>query len=227
MYKRQGYEYIGLGRDDGKDKGEHSAIFYRPDTFELLDHGDFWLSETPEKPGLGWDAVCVRICTWGKFRHRASGKEFVYMNLHMDHVGKVARVESAKLVRSRIKDIVGDGAAIVTGDFNVDQTHESYRTMTANNELVDSYETAELRYAPNGTFNGYHTDGFTNSRIDHVFVTPDIKVRKYGVLTDTYRTPDGPGQDVKLNAAPREIRAKKYTARTPSDHFPVMVQLEL
>ena len=222
-----GYEYIGLGRDDGKDKGEHSAIFYRPDTFELLDHGDFWLSETPEKPGLGWDAVCVRICTWGKFRHRASGKEFVYMNLHMDHVGKVARVESAKLVRSRIKDIVGDGAAIVTGDFNVDQTHESYRTMTANNELVDSYETAELRYAPNGTFNGYHTDGFTNSRIDHVFVTPDIKVRKYGVLTDTYRTPDGPWQDVKLNAAPREIRAKKYTARTPSDHFPVMVQLEL
>ena len=149
------------------------------------------------------------------------------MNLHMDHVGKVARVESAKLVRSRIKDIVGDGAAIVTGDFNVDQTHESYRTMTANHELVDSYETAELRYAPNGTFNGYHTDGFTNSRIDHVFVTPDIKVRKYGVLTDTYRTPDGPGQDVKLNAAPREIRAKKYTARTPSDHFPVMVQLEL
>ena len=222
-----GYSYIGVGRDDGHDAGEHSAIFYRDDLFDLLDHGDFWLSETPEKPGLGWDAVCVRICTWGKFRHRASGKEFVYMNLHMDHVGKVARVESAKLVRSRIKDIVGDGAAIVTGDFNVDQTHESYRTMTANNELVDSYETAELRYAPNGTFNGYHTDGFTNSRIDHVFVTPDIKVRKYGVLTDTYRTPDGPGQDVKLNAAPREIRAKKYTARTPSDHFPVMVQLEL
>ncbi|MBD5304369.1 MAG: hypothetical protein HDS18_06420 [Bacteroides sp.] len=68
-----GFDYTGVAREDGKDVGEHSAIFYDTNMFELLDHGDFWLSETPDKPGLGWDAACVRICSWGKFRHRDSG----------------------------------------------------------------------------------------------------------------------------------------------------------
>lgn len=85
-----GYEYVGIGRDDGKEEGEHSAIFYRTDMFDLVDHGDFWLSETPDRPGLGWDAVCNRICTWGKFRHKPSGREFLFFNLHMDHVGTTA-----------------------------------------------------------------------------------------------------------------------------------------
>ncbi len=222
-----GYEYTGKGRDDGKDAGEHSAIFYRTDLFELLDSGDFWMSETPEVPGKGWDAVLPRICSWGKFLHYPSGRVFVFMSLHMDHVGKQARIESAKLVKEKIKEIAGDEPAIVTGDFNVDQTHQSYRTMTGNGDMLDSYEVAAIRFAPNGTFNSYQTDNYTESRIDHVFITPNIKVEKYGVLTDTYRTDDGEASDVSLNAAPSEISAKKYTARTPSDHFPVMVVLEL
>lgn len=222
-----GYAYTGIGREDGKDAGEHSAIFYRTDMFELLDHGDFWLSETPERPGLGWDAVCPRICSWGKFLHYPSGQVFVFFNLHMDHVGKQARIESANLVKQRIAQIAPGEPAIVTGDFNVDQTHQSYRTMKGNNELCDSYEVAEMRYAPNGTFNSYHTDDYTTSRIDHVFVTPDIEVLKYGVLTDTYRTADGKTEVSKLSNAPGEIEARKYTPRTPSDHFPVMVVLSL
>ncbi len=221
-----GYDYIGVGREDGKDAGEHSAIFYRTDMFTLLDHGDFWISETPDKPGLGWDAACPRICSWGKFRHNDSGREFVMFNLHMDHVGKKARVESAKLVRSRIDGFGKDCAAFVTGDFNVDQTSPSYRTITAGGDLKDSYEVAELRYALNGTFNSYQTDNYTESRIDHVFVTPDVKVLKYGVLTDTYRTPEN-SERVDAKDAPGEIEVSRYVARTPSDHFPVVVKVEL
>ena len=97
------YNYIGVGRNDGKKEGEHAAIFYRIDKFELLEHGDFWLSETPEKPSVGWDAVLPRICTWGHFKYKETGFEFLFFNLHMDHIGKQARVESALLVH---KDLV-------------------------------------------------------------------------------------------------------------------------
>lgn len=220
------YDYIGVGREDGKQEGEHSAIFYRKDMFTLLDHGDFWISETPDKPGLGWDAVCPRICSWGKFRHNESGREFVMFNLHMDHVGKKARVEGAKLVRRRIDNFGKDCPAFVTGDFNVDQTSPSYRTITAGGDLLDSYEVAQLRYALNGTFNNYETDNYTDSRIDHVFVSPDVKVLKYGVLTDTYRTPEN-SEHVDATDAPQEIEVSRYVARTPSDHFPVVVKVAL
>lgn len=222
-----GYAYTGVGRDDGKAEGEHSAIFYRTDLFELLDHGDFWLSETPDRPGLGWDAACVRICSWGKFRHRPTGREFLFFNLHLDHVGKKARTESALLVRRKFDEIAPGIPAIVTGDFNVDQTSPAYRTMVSGGQLRDSHDVAEIRYVPNGTFNNYRTDEYTPSRIDHVFVTPDVKVLKYGVLTDTYRTDDRGAVKAELQNAPDEISAVKVTPRTPSDHFPVMTVVSL
>ena len=99
------YDCIGLGRDDGKHAGEHSNIFYDRNKIKLLDHGDFWLSETPEKPGLGWDAACVRICSWGYFKLKGTSLKFYYFNLHMDHVGTVARREGAKLVVQRLPTI--------------------------------------------------------------------------------------------------------------------------
>lgn len=222
-----GYRYIGVGREDGRKAGEYSAIFYQTDLFDLLDSGNFWLSENPERPGLGWDAVCVRVCTWGKFRHRPSGREFLFMNLHMDHVGKKARTEAAKLVKKRIGEIAGNLPAIVTGDFNVDQTSPAYETMVSNGDMVDSYEIAEIRFAPNGTFNSYETDGFSTSRIDHVFLTPGIRALRYGILTDTYRIPKEHPEEVKLQNAPAEIKSSRYIARTPSDHFPVAVTILL
>lgn len=221
-----GYDYIGRGRDDGKDAGEHSAIFYRTDLFELADHGDFWLSETPDRPGLGWDAVCTRICTWGKFRHKPSGREFLFYNLHMDHIGTTARIESAKLIKQKISE-TGNGLPVfVTGDFNVDQTSPSYATIISGNALLDAHDTAELVYELNGTFNNYRTDGFSTSRIDHIFVSPGIEVEKYGVLTDTYRTPEKPELQ-QANNAPTEIAIYSYTPRTPSDHFPVKASIRL
>lgn len=220
-----GYDYIGIGRDDGKEEGEHSAIFYRTDFFEVVDHGDFWLSETPDRPGLGWDAVCNRICTWGKFRHKPSGREFLFFNLHMDHIGKTARVESAKLVQKKMKEFGSELPTFLTGDFNVDQTHGSYKELANSGVLADSYNVADLVYAPNGTFNSYYTTGYTDSRIDHIFVSPQVKVKRYGVLTDTYRTHDAP-VDMEAIDAPSEVEIKGYRARTPSDHFPVMIAVE-
>ena len=89
-----GYGYLGVGRDDGKEAGEYAAIFYKTNRLEVLESGNFWLSETPEKPSLGWDAACVRICTCGKFMDRTTGKVFFFFNTHMDHEGIVARRES-------------------------------------------------------------------------------------------------------------------------------------
>ena len=97
------YDYIGVGRDDGKQAGEYSAIFYRTDKFELLDHGDFWLSTEEDHPNKGWDAVLPRICSWGEFRDKATGFTFLFYNLHMDHVGVQARSESAKLILKKIQ----------------------------------------------------------------------------------------------------------------------------
>lgn len=211
-----GYEYIGVGREDGREAGEHSAIFYNTEMFDLVEHGDFWLSETPDRPGLGWDAACTRICSWGIFRHKPSGKLFRFYNLHLDHVGERARVESILLVERMMREQDGAMPSFLTGDFNVDQHHEMYGVLASSRMLNDAFLTAEFVFALNGTYNGYRTDGYTDSRIDHILVSDGVRVRKYGVLTDTYRTPvdaDDPDQT-------------RYVSRTPSDHFPVMARVE-
>lgn len=219
-----GYDYTGVGREDGADAGEHSAIFYRTDLFTLVDHGDFWLSETPEKPSIGWDAVLPRICSWARLRHNPTGKEFLFFNLHMDHIGKQARVKSALLVQQKMNEFGSELPTFLTGDFNVDQTHQSYTALTTSGKLKDSYCTAKLAYALNGTFNDYSTNDYSTSRIDHIFVSPNVKVDKYGVLTDTYRTPVDGAEARQPGSAPEEISLIPHVARTPSDHFPVMIR---
>lgn len=220
-----GYDYIGVGRDDGKEKGEHSAIFYRTDKFDVIEKGDFWLSETPDVPSKGWDAVLPRVCSWGHFKCKDTGFEFLFFNLHMDHIGKKARVESAFLVQKKMQELGANLPAILTGDFNVDQTHQSYNAFVEKGILCDSYEKSDFRYATNGTFNSFNPNNFTESRIDHVFVSPVFHVKRYGVLTDTYRS-KGSGNKADAKDCPEEITIKAYQARTPSDHFPVKVELE-
>ena len=237
-----GYDYIGIGRDDGKQGGEHEAIFYKKDRLQLLDHGDFWLNETPDKPGLGWDAACIRICTWGKFCHnnlppqaphglfgkkKVKRDDFYFFNLHMDHVGVVARREAAKLIVQKIREIAKGYPVIVTGDFNVDQTNEIYSIFTESGLLKDSYDAARIRFAENGTFNAFKTNYFTESRIDHVFVSPFVNVEAYGVLTNSYWTPDDdPDHTIKGSDAPQEISFDTYIRHNPSDHYPVFVRLK-
>lgn len=238
-----GYDYIGIGRDDGQHGGEHEAIFYKTDKLQLLDHGDFWLSETPDKPGLGWDAVCIRICTWGKFAVKAQKEQrhglfnrrkkepqqvFYFFNLHMDHVGVVARREAAKLVVAKVSEIAQGAPAFVTGDFNVDQNDEIYTIFTNSGLLKDSYEAARIRFVENGTFNAFKTNYFTTSRIDHVFVSPNTTVEAYGVFTNSYWTPDDdPDDNLKASDAPQQISFDTYIRHNPSDHYPVFVKVKL
>jgi endonuclease/exonuclease/phosphatase family metal-dependent hydrolase len=221
-----GFTYIGIGREDGKSAGEHSAIFYNTAKFQLLENGNFWLSEITDKPNKGWDAVLPRICTWGKFKEIKTGFTFYFFNLHMDHVGVKARAESSKLVLAKVKKMAGTTATILTGDFNVDQNNESYALINNSGLLKDAYETAAFRYAQTGTFNAFNPNGKTDSRIDHIFMTKDFKVAKYGVLTDTYRGKGGSADKANTDNFPKEVSMEQFVAREPSDHFPVMVVVE-
>ena len=200
-----GYGYIGVGRDDGKEKGEYAAIIYKKDQLSLLDSGYFWLSPTPERASLGWDAACIRICTWGKFQDKISGKQFYFFNTHMDHVGTVARRESARLILKRINQLSKGLPTILTGDFNVDQTDEIYQIFSNSGVLRDCYTNALQRMTPTGTWNDFMQDSRSKSRIDHIFVSSDFKVPHYAIFTNSYW----------LGKSRRNI----------SDHYPVMVKL--
>ena len=198
------YRFIGVGRDDGKDAGEHFAIFYRSDRFKVLDQGDFWLSEHPEKPGRGWDGTCCnRICTWGKFEDLKNHKQFYFFNVHYEYEGDVARRESSNLMISRIKSIAGNQPVFLTGDFNAFPTEEPIRILNDSGFLNDSYKiTKEAPFGPVCTYHGYDSTVKTEERLDYIWVTDSIQIDKYGVLTNT------------------------LYGHTPSDHFPVMVVAE-
>ena len=196
------FKYIGVGRDDGAEKGEHSAIFYNTKRFKQLESGTFWLSDTDtKKPNKGWDAALPRICTWGIFIDNSNGKKFIFMNTHFDHVGKIARKESAKLILAKAKEFAKDLPLILTGDFNVLETDEAYYTLAKSNVVQDVHDLAEIVYEPNSTFNSFGRSIKESGRIDHIFITKPFGVKKYGILTDT------------------------YMGKYPSDHFPVAAQL--
>lgn len=194
------YVFIGKGRDDGKEGGEHSAIFYKKDRFRLLKSGDFWLSETPDKPGKGWDATCCnRICSWGKFQDLASKKEFYFFNVHFDHQGVEARRQSGHLMTKKISEIAGKSTVILTGDFNSTPDTEQIKTISA--LINDTHDvTKQAPYGPEGTFNSFKFDAPMKNRIDYIFVSKNIDVLKYGVLTDA--------------------KDQRY----PSDHQPVVIK---
>lgn len=222
------YGYIGVGRDDGDKAGEFSPIFYKKSVLKPLQNGHFWLSEIEDKPNKGWDAALPRICTWGKFQIVETGKVIWFFNLHMDHIGVKARLESSKLVIQKIKTMCSGEPVILTGDFNVDQTSEGYQYIVSTGILRDSYEIAQIRYATNGTFNNFDANLKTDSRIDHIFTNKAFTIHRYAVLTDSYRAEaDSSARDIKSGNFPKEVSLHQYTNRLPSDHFPVMVEMEL
>lgn len=198
------YTYIGVGRDDGKKAGEHAAIFYNKDRFKVVESGDFWLSETPDKPSKGWDATCCnRLCSWALFEEQQSGKRFYVFNAHYDHQGVKARVESSKLVLKRIDEVAGDRPVIFMGDLNGDDESEWYNFLEASDKLQDSFNMVDDPYAVNGSYNGFGRRTDSKRIIDHVFVSEHFEAAKWGILTDTFH------------------------GRFPSDHFPVVVDLVL
>lgn len=197
-----GYVWYGVARDDGKEKGEYTAIFYRKDKFKMLKGGNFWLSPTPDKPGPGWDANLNRICTWMQLQDLKTNKKFFLFNTHFDHQGMEARRQSAKLILDKIKSIAGNEPVILTGDFNGDHTTEWYQSLANSSQLADTYGMVRHPYAPTGSFNAFGHNLHHKSIIDHIFVTKQFKVKKWGVLTDSYE------------------------GKFPSDHFPVLTIVE-
>jgi endonuclease/exonuclease/phosphatase family metal-dependent hydrolase len=200
------YSYCGVGRDDGKEKGEYSAILFRNSRFGLLDTETHWLSETMEIPGSkSWDAAITRIFTVARFFDRDTKKEFVMVNTHFDHIGKVARENSSKLIKKYLEELKNEGSqlpVIVSGDFNSEPTEEAYMTMVNTQDkllLLDSRPAGSTA----GTFCGFKVGAITCKTIDFIFHTKEWVARNYRVITDN----DG--------------------TYYPSDHLPVVVDFDL
>ncbi|BAV08431.1 bacillopeptidase F precursor [Filimonas lacunae] len=198
------YQRYGVGRDNGIDSGEHSAIFFRKDKFTLLNKGDFWLSQTPAKPSLGWDAKCCkRICSWIQLKDKTTGKSFYFFNAHYDHEGVEARIESSRLMLQKVTAIAGKTPALITGDLNGGYETDCYKILATSGVVKDVRNAAAIKYVNNGSFNNWGKSVERADVIDHIFATSQFTVTIYGILTDTYRG--------------------KY----PSDHFPVLAKIKL
>lgn len=190
------YGYIGVGRDDGKRKGECMAIFYRKDEVELIDGGTFWLSQTPDQVTKGWDAACFRTCTWAILKKKDTGKKFVYMNTHLDHMGKVAREESIKLIVAKAEELTGGKLPVyITADFNSPTTNAIFKPMQE--AMLDARVEAPAT-DDRGTLNCWGTTP-PGVVIDHIFYR-GAEAQKFEVLRD-----------------------KNYGAPYVSDHYPVML----
>jgi endonuclease/exonuclease/phosphatase family metal-dependent hydrolase len=197
------YKSIGVGRDDGKNKGEFSALFYKSEKFELLNQNTFWLLETPEVPGSkSWDAAITRIATWGRFRDKKSSKEFIVTNTHFDHIGKEARLHSAELIK-KSKPLSLALPQIVIGDFNCTRDEPPYSVMInpSGVQLFDAFD-AEPE-SPPGTYCGFEVNGMVCKAIDYIFYSAHWKPKKYQVIKDNDDT------------------------FYPSDHLPVLVKLKV
>ena len=231
------YDYIGVGRDFGDDRGEFSPILYRKDVLEKLDGGTFWLSPTPDVPSKGWDAKYNRICTWGHFVHKASGKKICFMNVHFDHRGVQARIESAKLMLDYVKKNCKGMSVIISGDFNVTQTSDSYKVLANSKILKDSYDVASVRFAPTGTFNSFNPKRYTTHRIDHIFVSKKLKVSRWGVLTyHYYRQPTAEevaeaeakfAAELEKNPKKKRPGGEKRDVKCLSDHYAIQAWVTL
>ena len=195
------YDFVGVGRDNGKNQGEYSAIFYDKNKLEVTKSGTFWLSETPEKPSKGWDAAYNRVCTYAFFKIKKTGKQFLAMNLHFDHVGDVARVNSAKLILEKIKKLNPKNVPLtLTGDFNLTDDSEPIKIISKSLDNV-FYHSKKTHYGPKGTFTGFDINTIPQDRIDYIFV------KGFEVLSN------------------RTINDRRENLLYPSDHFPVLAEI--
>lgn len=189
------YKSVGVGRIDGKKDGEQTAIFWNKKTVSMLKWGNFWLSDTPEKPSMGWDAACTRTATWALMKDKKTGRKFYFVNTHLDHVGKEARKNGLKLIVDRIAEINPEGYPMVlTGDFNMRPDDSS---MVEIDKIMKSARKVADKTDNLGTFNGWGR--VHDNVIDYIYVSGFSDVPEYKTIT------------------------KKYAERPfISDHYPVM-----
>ena len=196
------YDYVGVGRDDGKEQGEFCVIFFDTTRFTVLNHSTFWLSETPDTISVGWDAALERICTYAQFQDKYTAEKFWVFNTHFDHIGVIARERSSELILDRINMVNSQSLpVIVMGDFN--SLPNSTPINKIKTEMSDALQISlEKLQGPMGTFNGFNLDQPIEKRIDYIF-TKNIKVLSYMHIND------------RLN-----------NNRHISDHLPVMIETQ-
>jgi endonuclease/exonuclease/phosphatase family metal-dependent hydrolase len=202
------YQWVGIGRDDGKEQGEFAPIFFKKQRFKMSQSGNFWLSETPDSVGsLGWDAACIRIATWVKLIDKISACELYVFNTHFDHVGEKARSESALLLSENILKIAGNNPVILTGDFNCQKGSEPYNLLldpSKGIKLKDSRYSGKIKArGPDFSFIGSEFKGTSGDIIDHIFISDEIG------LIDS------------------EIIQNCTIGKCPSDHLPVTATIEI
>lgn len=179
------YEAVGVGREDGLSAGEHNAVFFLRERFELLDSGTFWLSETPEVAGSkGWDGACERIATWAVLRERKTKQEMLFINTHLDHVGKIARTEGVRLLMERLNAIRGERPVILTGDFN--SVPQSPVIEQVSGYLQHTRNIAAEISGPAWSFTDFGEIPLDRRPlIDYIFVNEGVAVKSYAVLDET------------------------------------------
>lgn len=198
------HDVYTVGRDDGREAGEHCAIYYRRERFEPVDEGTFWLSNDPEKPSTYPGAACPRIASWVVLRDRQNDRELLVLNTHWDHVSSEARRHSAEMIRERLAELRGKRPAIVMGDLNVGEEQPPIQKLLGSDEdrLVDSYRTIYPEQAPNErSFHGFR-GGEQGHRIDYLLTTTGFRATDAAIVrTD-------------------------FNGVYPSDHYPVTAVLE-
>ena len=197
------FDWLGVGRDDGKQAGEYTAIFFRKDRLSPNVANHFWLSETPEVPGsMSWETACTRMVSHVKFQDKITGQSFYHFNTHFDHKSEEAQYQGAFLLIDQIAEIAKEDLIILTGDFNVRKGSRTYQALAK--ALKDTQQMDTNSYGPSFTYQSYDQKGDPDNTIDFIFLKNDdnVDVLRHAVLSDN------------------------WNGKYPSDHLPVFLELK-
>jgi len=200
------HQFVGVARDDGKERGEFSGLFINTEKLKILNSGTFWLSLTPDIPGSkSWDAAITRICTWAFLKDKNGKHKFYIFNTHLDHMGKISRVESVKLILSKMDELAAGYPVILTGDMNSSDEDDPVKTINARQNKIHLFNSAEVsaegHYGPSGTFNNFESHEVNQQPIDFIFVTESFNVLKHATISES------------------------WNGHFSSDHFPVLAKI--
>jgi len=200
------HQFVGVARDDGKERGEFSGLFINTEKLKILNSGTFWLSLTPDIPGSkSWDAAITRICTWAFLKDKNGKHKFYIFNTHLDHMGKISRVESVKLILSKMDELAAGYPVILTGDMNSSDEDDPVKTINARQNKIHLFNSAEVsaegHYGPSGTFNNFESHEVNQQPIDFIFVTESFNVLKQATISES------------------------WNGHFSSDHFPVLAKI--
>jgi len=214
LEKCPSYREVGVGRDDGADGGEHMSVFYDTDSLDLVTWGNYWLSQTPDRPSKGWDAACYRTATWALLEVKSSGQRFYFVNTHLDHKGFQARANGLQLLYDRIQQMNTEGYPMVlTGDFNVKPDNEGLNGI---NSLMKPARFTAVEADARGSFNGWGKYGESEG-------APDLGVKPVkALLPIDYIYYSGFSQCATFHVVTREYCGVRYI----SDHYPIYSDLE-